>query len=235
MGHDVFAFRQFLIRQDRCAMKVGTDGVLLGAWAECPCPARCLDVGTGTSVIALMLAQRFSDAIVDAIDVDGEACRQAFENVSESPFADRVRVIESSLQAFEPLIAYDLIVSNPPYFVNSLKNPDRRRSLARHADTLSYADLFKGVGRLLADGGVFSAIVPAESIEQFCGEASLSGLFLIRKCGVKTTEKKPVKRYLLAFSRHRSGTFEEEDVCLSDESGERSSWYRKITDSFYLR
>ena len=242
MSH--FDFKQFRIEQDRCAMKVGTDGVLLGAWAEGG--RRILDIGTGTGLIALMMAQRFADATVTAIDIDAEACRQAADNVLASPFAERVGVVHSSLQSFSAdflekslkngsFELFDSIVSNPPFFEQSLRNPDDRKAVARHADSLPYSDLFDAVSRLLGDDGVFSVIVPAENLEQFCSNAYLSGFYMTRKCMVKTTPRKSAKRCLLAFGKHPSEAFENVEVCLQDEDGNRSDWHRLLTQDFYLR
>lgn len=229
-----FSFKQFHICQDRTAMKVGTDGVLLGAWAEGG--TRVLDIGTGTGVIALMMAQRFPESSVVGIDVDADASSQALENVQASPFADRVEVVCSSLQDFAAKgeTSFPSIVSNPPYFEHSLRNPDQARATARHADTLPFADLFSGVGSLLADDGVFSAIVPSESVGSFCSYAHLSGLFVSRQCFVKTTPRKPARRCLLAFRKHQPATFEREEVCLQNADGTRSDWYAALTADFYL-
>lgn len=162
-----FRFKQFEIEQDRCAMKVGTDGVLLGAWAQGG--RRILDIGSGTGLISLMMAQRFPEAEVVGIDMDADACGQARENVMASPFRDRVEIECCRLQDFggagvsktaealetaEGLKAdgvFDAIVSNPPFFVDSLKNPDSKRTMARHTDSLPFRDLFAGVKRLLSD------------------------------------------------------------------------------------
>ena len=236
-----FRFKQFEIQQDRCAMKVGTDGVLLGAWAEGG--SRILDIGAGTGLISLMMAQRFPEARVVGIDIDADACQQARENVDASPFADRVVMECCALQELgvrsEELgvasgMLFDAIVSNPPFFVNSMKNPDSKRSLARHTDSLPFPVLMKGVKRWLSDDGVFSAIVPAEVVEQFVSEAYCSGLLLARKCGVKTVERKQPKRYLLAFRKRRVAALEEEIKTMTDSQGNRSSWYAKITEEFYL-
>ena len=237
----MFTFKQFRVEQDRTAMKVGTDGVLLGAWAEGG--ATILDVGTGTGLIALMMAQRFEKAEVLGIDIDQDACLQARDNVLASPFASRVSIRHSSLQAFDETAfsgndkwsgGFDAIVSNPPYFEHSLKNPDAGRATARHSDSLPFADLFGGVGRLLADNGVFSAIVPTESLEHFCAEAVFSGFFLSRRYDVKTTPNKPAKRCLVAFRRHRPESFDRREVCLQDADGNRSEWYQALTEAFYL-
>ena len=242
-----FRFKQFEIQQDRCAMKVGTDGVLLGAWAEGG--KRILDIGVGTGLISLMMAQRFPEAQVLGIDIDPDACGQARENVAASPFAGRVDVECCALQemggverrekreGISSLVVeggFDAIVSNPPFFVNSMKNPDRKRSLARHSDSLPFAELMRGVKRWLSEDGVFSAIVPAEVVEEFVAEAYCSGLSLTRKCGVKTVERKQPKRYLLAFRKKRVTTLEEEVNTMTDSQGNRSSWYAKIMEEFYL-
>lgn len=255
-----FRFKQFEIEQDRCAMKVGTDGVLLGAWAQGG--RRILDIGSGTGLISLMMAQRFPEAEVVGIDMDADACGQARENVMASPFRDRVEIECCRLQDFggvsktaealktaEGLKAdgtsetaaglkaagiFDAIVSNPPFFVDSLKNPDSKRTMARHTDSLPFRDLFAGVKRLLSDDGIFSAIVPTEVVEQFVAESCILGFYLIRKCGVKTVERKQPKRFMLSFAKHRISPYEEHVETMMDSQGNRSEWYRKITEEFYL-
>lgn len=244
-----FTFKQFEIQQDRCAMKVGTDGVLLGAWAEGG--QRILDIGSGTGLISLMMAQRFPEAQVWGIDIDPDACMQARENVAASPFADRVGIACCALQNLseEHLVRgseelmemkegegnlFDAIVSNPPFFVNGLKNPDSKRAMARHSDSLPFPVLMKGVRRWLSDEGVFSAIVPADVLESFVSEAYCSGLSLVRQCGVKTVERKQPKRYLVAFSKRRTGMLDKCTEIMTDSDGNRSEWYAKITEEFYL-
>ena len=244
-----FTFKQFEIQQDRCAMKVGTDGVLLGAWAEGG--QRILDIGSGTGLISLMMAQRFPEAQVWGIDIDPDACMQARENVAASPFADRVGIACCALQNLseehlvrgsEELLEmkegegnlFDAIVSNPPFFVNGLKNPDSKRAMARHSDSLPFSVLMRGVKRWLSDEGVFSAIVPADVLESFVSEAYCSGLSLVRQCGVKTVERKQPKRYLVAFSKRRTGMMDKRTEIMTDSDGNRSEWYAKITEEFYL-
>lgn len=227
-----FRFKQFEIEQDRCAMKVGTDGVLLGAWAQGG--RRILDIGSGTGLISLMMAQRFPEAEVVGIDMDADACGQAKENVMASPFRDRVEIECCRLQDFGADGTFDAIVSNPPFFVDSLKNPDSKRTMARHTDSLPFRDLFAGVKRLLSDDGVFSAIVPVEVVEQFVAESCMLGFYLIRKCGVKTVERKQPKRFMLSFAKHRISPYEEHVETMMDSQGNRSEWYKKITEEFYL-
>lgn len=227
-----FRFKQFEIFQDRCAMKVGTDGVLVGAWARGG--SHILDIGSGTGLISLMMAQRYQHARVVGIDMDGEACRQACENVASSPFADRVEIIHSRLQDFLPEERFDAVVSNPPFFVNSLKNPDNKRSMARHADTLPFRELWQGVKRLLSDDGVFSVVLPVGAEDLFVAEGCMSGFYLVGRCAVKTVERKSPKRVLLSFGRHRESEMENAVETMMDTDGNRSVWYAKITDKFYL-
>ena len=154
----MFRFKQFAVRQDRCPMKVGTDGVLLGAWAEVrPGDRRMLDVGTGTGLIALMLAQR-SAARITAVDVDAECATQAAENFAASPWADRLDAVAVAVQRYDPVERFDLIVSNPPYYVDSLLSPDEGRNTARHAAGLPFGELAAAVVRLLAPGGSRAAL-----------------------------------------------------------------------------
>lgn len=214
-------------------MKVGTDGVLLGAWAEGG--NRVLDVGTGTGLVALMMAQRFPQALVEAIEIDGEAATQARENVERSEFADRIHVIAQALQQFEPEARYDAIVSNPPYYINTLTPPDARRSLARSADSLSPADLMDFARRHLTPEGRLSVVIPADQVGLMEGEASMQGLLLTRKLLVKTTPRKPFKRALLTFSPTRQGPAIVESQNLLNPDGSRSDWYQALTTDFYIK
>lgn len=237
MSTPFFRFQQFIVHHDRCAMKVGTDGVLLGAWARGG--ERILDVGTGTGLIALMMAQRYEQATVDAVEIDTEACQQAIDNVAESPFTNRINVICDAVQHFsmesERLKAYDAIVSNPPFFENALKNPDKGRLVARHSDTLPFADLFKAVKKLLSDNGEFSVIIPTEYRGRIEEEALLQGFSLSRICAIKTTPKKPIRRYLLAFRRYPSPHIDEQVEILETLPNVRSEWYENLTKDFYIQ
>ena len=230
----MFQFKRFTIHQDRCAMKVGTDGVLLGAWANGG--KQILDIGTGTGVIALMMAQRFTKAQVTGIDIDEAAVGQAKENVAASPFANRVEMLHSSLQDFacqhnghSPLTSqpFDAIVSNPPFFVDSLKAPDQLRSVARHTDTLTYAELMLSASQLLSDNGELSVVVPFDYRRRMEDEALFAGLFPCRVCAVRTTASKPPRRFLLAF-RKRPCPMQTEEMTIGSET------YRLLTGDFYL-
>ena len=231
MPNNYFRFRQFTLFQDRCAMKVGTDGTLLGAWAQGG--PRMLDVGTGTGLIALMMAQRYAQGRVVAIDIDREACQQARENVASSPFADRVQVECCPLQLWEGE-AFDAIVSNPPYFDRSLKAPDEHRAAARHTDTLSYGELCRHACRLLSREGRFSVVIPFDYLSRFLAAAQENRLFLSRKCSIKTTPRKQPRRYLLEFAKSEPRQLLQEEGILEGEPNVRSEWYAALTRDFYL-
>ena len=204
-------------------MKVGTDGVLLGAWANGG--PRVLDVGTGTGVVALMMAQRYPEAQVTALDIDEGAVRQAKLNVAHSPFAVRVTVLQERVQKHEG--QYDAVVSNPPFFIDSLAAPDAQRHMARHADTLSYAELMQAAWRLLREDGEMSVVVPFDYRRRMEDEATFVGFFPSRVCAVKTVERKPARRFLLAFRKHPCECVRE-TMTIGDEA------YRRLTGDFYL-
>ena len=232
-----FDFKQFSIRQDLCGMKVGTDGVLLGAWA---CGGQnILDIGTGTGLIALMMAQRYPTAYITALDIESKACLQAQINTDLSPFSSRIEVIQDSIQHFSAahkgLKSYDCIVSNPPFFVNSLKSKGNERTLARHTDSLSYSELFRSVSLLLSENGMFSTIIPADYVEQFISEGYIFGLFLTRRCFIRTVESKPFKRCLLAFEKQKPSQIETLEVCMQTSKGAKTQWYTMLTGDFYIK
>ena len=237
-----FRFKQFTVRHDKCAMKVGTDGVLLGAWAPIAVSIQhsafsILDVGTGSGLIALMLAQRCPEAPIDAIDIDEAAVEQARENAQISNFKFQISNFVSRLQDWKPQTKYDLIVSNPPYFQNSLKNPDKGRELARHTDTLSYAELIHHSVRLLNENGQLALILPAEAETEIRALAQSVGLHLTRATRVYSKENKPPKRVLLAFSILPGQTCIspiEDTLVLEDEKGGRSAAYSELCREFYL-
>ena len=230
MSGEKFDFRQFSVRQERCAMKVGTDGVLLGSWACSNAdyePLRVLDVGTGTGLIALFLAQRFPNAQVIAIDIDPDAVAQARDNFLSSPFANRLTAVGLSLQDMKTDKAFDAIVCNPPFFTDSLLCPDSKRTMARHTKTLTFAELARCSSRLLTDRGTLSLIIPSERKSDMEAEAIFSGFSTSRTCFVKTKETKPAKRVMLEFSKCQNHT-ENENLVLGDEK------YVSLTRHFYL-
>ena len=219
----MFRFKQFTIRQGRCAMKVGTDGVLLGAWAQGG--RHVLDAGTGTGVVALMMAQRYPKAQVTAIDIDEEAVAQATENVEASPFIGRVTVLHETLQQHQG--SYDAVVCNPPFFIDSLSAPNHQRNMARHAETLTYAELMQAAWRLLTDDGELSVVVPFDYRQRMEDEATFVGFFPSRICAIHTVEGKPARRFLLAFRKHPCER-QYDAMTINDNS------YKTMTEAFYL-
>ena len=236
MGKDSFTFKQFVVRQERCAMKVGTDGTLLGAWAElAKADGRVLDIGTGTGLMALMMAQRYPKARVTAIDIDEMAVSQARENVARSPFANRIEVRQADVNAFEPTEMFDSIVCNPPFFNHALVCPDNQRTQARHTTSLSYQQLMAAAWRLLNEEGLFSVIIPNDFFRQLESEAHLAGFFLTRVFGVRTIEGKPIKRYLIELRKNPQTEMIKKEVLIDDSPNVRSEWYRELTKDFYIK
>jgi tRNA1Val (adenine37-N6)-methyltransferase len=236
MGKNSFQFRQFTVHQDRCAMKVGTDGTLLGAWASLGVPdGRILDIGTGTGLIALMMAQRFPKSHVTAIDIDTEAVGQARENVVSSPFSERIRVEQADVRSFQSDGLYDAIVSNPPYFSHALECPDSQRTMARHTTSLSYESLMSSAYHLLSEEGRFSVIIPDDFNQDFVAEAYLQGFFQTRLCMVRTTLLKRPRRYLIEFRKHPVKQVDMYEGIIELSPSVRSQWYQSLTQDFYIK
>ncbi len=197
-----FTFRQFAIRQDKTAMKAGTDGVLLGAWCDVDGATKILDIGTGTGLIALMCAQRAVDAIVTAIEIDQDAYNQAVENVNESRFKDQITVVNEDFRDYcnGNSKTFSHIVSNPPFFTETTGSPDKKRMLARQAESLPFDALIKGVATILMPSGKFSVIIPWGEKLDFVRLCALNGLHLCRKTAVISREGREPIRALLTFS-----------------------------------
>ena len=236
MSNDIFRFKQFTIHHDRCAMKVGTDGVLLGAWGSVE-GKRILDVGTGTGLIALMVAQRNPQAKVFGIDIDEEAVQQAQENVAESPFCSRVECILQDVLTFEPEERFDAILCNPPFFTEDTLPDDKGRALARNNKSLPFPQLIKKVASLLAENGRFSVIVPFRLAKEIVSLCLNENLHLISRFIVRTKATKPARRVLLTFARNlQSSIFNVQyhELCLMNPDGSRSEAYKALTEEFYL-
>jgi len=232
MSNPYFRFKQFTVYHDLCAMKVGVDGVLLGAWADCRHAEYILDIGTGTGLIALMLAQR-SVAFIHAIDIDENACKQAEINFTNSPFHNRLSVRLTAFQDFTSSRRYDLIVSNPPYFAHSLQSPDKKRNLARHNDSLPWEDLIKKTASLLSPSGKAAFILPFDRMEKAQASAVDNQLFLCRKTLVSSLQNHPPKRVLLEYSLIDQGTMEDH-FYIGKTKQTYSDEYRSLTEDFYL-
>lgn len=228
-----FRFKQFTVYHDLCAMKVGTDGVLLGAWTDCRQAKTILDIGTGSGLIALMLAQRCPDAQVHAVDIDENACKQAKINFGNSPFSSRLVIEKAAFQYWNTSLRFDLLVSNPPYFTGSLKSPDSGRSFARHNDSLLFADLIGKSVSLMNPGGKLAVILPFDEFEVFQSLALKNGLFLCRKTQVLSLPQKPPKRILLEYS-DRETDYLENSLLIEKLPKVRSEEYVALTEDFYL-
>lgn len=228
---DVFYFKQFSIGHDRCAHKVGTDSVLLGAWVNCEDVRYALDIGSGSGVLSLMVAQRCT-AHVDGVEMDLESVAQARQNVKNAPWADRIRIFHQRIQEFRSDVQYDLILSNPPYFVNSLKPPDGRRSGTRHTQSLDFKDLIAHVKRLLTADGSFYLVMPPTEFAQLNKVAIQSELYPFRQLYFRSRVSKPVERVLAGFARHPTPC-EVQELVLYEESNSWSKPYKDLTRDFY--
>jgi tRNA1Val (adenine37-N6)-methyltransferase len=235
MANDYFSFKQFTIYQDKSAFKVGTDGVLLGAVADITGVRDILDIGSGTGLVSIMLAQR-CDAKITTIEPDYESFIQTCENVRRCKWRDRIKVDHSTLQNLSREYGkFDLIVTNPPYFSDSLKNPDPRRSAARHNDTLTTSDLLSGVNRLLETNGIFQVIMPYAEGNLLIAEAAKYGLFCSNILKIKPLPTSEIRRLILTFLRVRARVSEK---FLTIERGPRHEFteeYIKLTKDFYLK
>lgn len=239
-----FRFKQFTIQQSDVSMRINTDGVMLGAWAEVQGATRILDVGTGTGIIALMLAQRTNTALIDAVEIDKDSAMQAAKNITAAPWAERMRVFPLSFQAYTAKAdtRYDLIVSNPPYFVDALLPDNEQRLLSRHAASLPYDELIAGVNTLLTATGRFCLILPYAEANIFIAKAAMAGLYCTHKTNVCAAPGNPVKRLLLTLERKLSPVKEQTlYIYLSREhlknnipSDAYSPEYRALTKEFYL-
>lgn len=231
-----FEFKQFRINQENCAMKVGTDGVLLGAWTPIPLSTtRILDIGTGSGLLALMLAQR-THAHIDAVEIDTLAAQQAKENFISSPWSNRLQIYETDFQSFakNELHKYDVIVSNPPYFHNSLPTPNRQRTIARHSDSLTLDELVNGVAKLLQPWGYFCVILPTHESEIVAKKALLANLYCTQKTFVYPTPTSPAKRIMQLFSKKETTPLTQHLVIEQEQRHQYTKEYSELTKDYYL-
>jgi tRNA1Val (adenine37-N6)-methyltransferase len=256
-----FRCKQFYVAHDACAMKVGTDALLLGAWAEVPAAiplnvpqekpqtSAILDIGCGSGILSLMLAQRTPSAVMlDAVELDGAAATQAKDNAKQSPWAHRIRVIERDILTYPDSCdhphrrRYQLIISNPPFFAAALVCKDEQRAKARHTDSLSFAALLATAALLLAEDGVFSLVLPCEAAEQLLQLALASGWWLKRCTLVSTLPGKTPIRTLFTLSRSNQPTpalpklvQNSDRLVIHQEDGSYSEQYRLLLRDFYLK
>ncbi len=234
MANTYFQFRQFRIEQERCAMKVGTDGVLLGSWVSMPESGCILDIGTGTGLIALMAAQRTNASVyIKGVELDKMAAQQAKENVKLSPWSERIQIMESDILDFETELKFDCIVSNPPYFQHTKPQRSSSHVLARHTDSLSFELLIEVVNKLLKNEGVFALVIPAEAVAKVIALAGKKGLHVIRYCRILGKEGGGEVRRLMEFSRIKTNCLVEE-LAVRATNGAHAAEYKKLTRAFYL-
>lgn len=229
-----FDFKQFRVYHDKCAMKVGTDGVLLGAWAPVDGAHRILDVGAGSGLVSLMLAQR-SGAHIVGVELDVAAAIQARDNVEKSPFANRIEIVQADITRYATASKFDLIVSNPPFFSNALTSPDPQRSLARHTSSLSLHQFIHCASSLLRPDGLLSVILPTDVAKEFTNFCIVNHFTPIRRTEIRTVPHKPPKRALLTFIKGiYSAPFTVDELILTTSTGQRSDDYHQLTKDFYL-
>ena len=233
-----FQFKQFSLEQDRCAMKIGTDGVLLGAWTPIENnPFSILDIGAGTGIIALMLAQRSFAEQIDALEIDEEAYEQATDNFENSPWNDRLYCFHAGLDEFveEPEDEYDLIVSNPPFYSEDYKSNDDQRDVARFQDAMPFEDLIEAADLLLSENGIFAVIIPFKEEERFLALAAAYELFSLKITRVKGNTTSEIKRSLLAFSRKEIIDFPTDELIIETARHIYTPEYIALTKDFYLK
>ena len=234
-----FNFKEFTVQQDKTAMKIGTDAVLLGAWCFADFPDTILDVGAGTGIISLQLAQRFDAETIDAVELDENAYEQTVENFEQSDWADRLYCYNASFQEFANEIAEeeendDLIVSNPPFYTDEFESENESRNKARFTSSLSFQELIVGVAKILSRKGIFSVIIPFKEEENFIDVASKNKLFLNRVCRVKGNPTSKVKRSLLEFSFQESA-IKKEQLTIEIKRHQYTEAYINLTKDFYLK
>jgi len=233
----MFSFKQFFVNQDRCAMKIGTDGVLLGAWTPLiNNQFNVLDIGAGTGILSLMLAQRSNAEQIDAIEIDEDAYEQCVENFEASPWGDKLFCFHAGLDEFvdEPEDEYDLIISNPPFYTDDYKSDNVSRDLARFEDALPFEELIEAAALLLSDNGIFSVIIPYKEEERFVAMCKELDLFPLKMTRVKGTPTSEIKRSLLAFCRMEQTPLIDELV-IEISRHNYTSEYIELTKEFYLK
>ena len=235
-----FRFKQFTIRHDRSAMKVGTDGVLLGAWCDSPTvnsqlsTLNCLDIGTGTGLIALMLAQRFPHTKIIGIDIDDASVEQARENVESSPFKAQISILKQDFNNIDSFSnQYDVIVSNPPFYTEDTLSGKIARDIARHTTSLPFETLVENAAKLLTEDGLFSVIIPYQSAADFISICVANRLYLTRRVNIHSKESKPFNRVMLEFCPIIRPA-ETSTLTLYDNNGQRTTDYTQLTQAFYI-
>ena len=233
-----FNFKQFSVQQDKCAMKIGTDAVLLGAW--CPIdnnPFSVLDIGAGTGILSLMLAQRSHAEQIDALEIDEDAYEQCVENFEASPWSDRLFCFHAGLDEFidEPEDEYDIIISNPPFYSEDYKTDNSQRDLARFQDAMPFEELIEATNLLLSENGIFAVIIPFKEEERFINLCAEVELFPVKVTRVKGSHTTPIVRSLLAFKRYELSVLTADELVIEINRHEYTDDYINLTKDFYLK
>ena len=232
-----FRFKQFSVAQERCAMKIGTDAVLLGAWTDVDSqPNSILDIGAGTGVLALMLAQRSGAELIDALEIDDAAYEQCVENFEASDWGDRLFCYHAALDEFTEEIEdqYDLIISNPPFYTDTFKTENEERNKARFEDAMPFTELLKSVSKLLSPTGQFNVVIPFSEESSFIELAAKEGLYPSRILHIRGQESSPVKRSLICF-RFEKQTIETQELIIEITRHQYTKEYTNLTKDFYLK
>lgn len=235
MANNYFEFKEFKIYQDKAAMKVGTDGVLIGAWAHIDKASRILDIGTGTGLIAIMSAQRNSSSTIDALEIDSLASEQAQENINNCLWSSRINLFNISLQEYVPKEKYDAIISNPPFFINSTKTICNKKTTARHTDSLPFEEIIKFTLSYLNTNGKLSIILPVLEGEEFISLALQQKLYCTKKTIVIPKPGAQAKRLLMEFSLSFSNMDISEFTTETEERHFYTEEYKELTGAFYAR
>jgi len=243
MANNYFQFKQFTVQQEHCAMKVTTDACLFGAWVgeivnrelgvvSQKVERRILDIGTGTGLLALMLAQKAPNAQVDAVEIDAEAAKQATNNFNVSQWIERLRVFNEDINKYEPVANYDFIITNPPFFDNDLKSDSNKRNLAMHSQALSFEELLLSIKRLLRDDGKFAILLPAHRSSHFEEIALAADFHLLEKVSVKQTPNHPSFRSMLLFGNEEQ-TIVEKEIIIKEGNAYTQAFTALLRD-YYL-
>lgn len=229
---DIFRFKQFVVNQSGCAMRINTDGVLLAASVNAENITRILDVGTGTGVIALMLAQKFQDALIDAVEIEQMAAQTALQNFENSPFSKRLQLYHQDIADYRPGYQFDLIVSNPPFFTNDQKSPDKAKEIARHANDDFFKNLICQINTLLTENGQFWVILPVNQAEKLMKEASVVRLYPQKLIAIHSDSSKKTFRTLMIFGKQPVEVVKEHFYIYKAEKQYTSAYQMLLKDYF---
>lgn len=233
MANSYFQFKQFRVEQNRCGMKVCTDACIQGAYTSAAEAKRILDIGCGTGLLALMLAQRHPEARIDAVEIEANAFAQAGENISASPWTERIKIHHLPIQSFSPQDPYELIVANPPFYPDHLRSPDQQRRQAHHNDSLSFQDLAEACKRLLAPEGICSILLPPRQSVEFSEIAAHEGLYPIHELEIMESKTHKPHRHVQLYSHHAEKTPSTDSLVIRNENGAYSDRFRQLLQTYY--